>query len=496
MKALISLKYILLLSGLILWTTTLVAKKPDVLFIAIDDMNDWTTLFDEGNPIQTPNLKRLAERGTFFTRAYCASPGCNPSRVALLTGYRPTTSGVYGNPDRWREIMPDALTLPKYFEVHGDYLTRGAGKIFHHGRWGGDFTDNPSFQEFFDMLPIRAPGEGNKHNGFNEADGFYSMRRPSLDWGEHGQKMIDVDTVEFIEAKMDEARTKPAFFAAGIFSPHLPFYAPSDTFTRYPLDQTVMPPMPEGDLDDKGEMAMRMVRKEHYIFDNTTAQEPYSPGSLEKMVQSYQAAADFADEMVGRLLDKLDETGRAENTIIVLWADHGYHLGDKETCVKFTLWEKANHVPFIVVAPGITTPGSRCDQPVSLMDIYPTLLELAGLPPKADNDGLSLVPLLKHPNSKWVRPALMTEGPGNHAIRSERWRYIRYNDGTEELYDQDKDPWNHENLAGYPQYESVMVEHRKWLPKNEAPGKAMQHLLESPPAPGAGVPKGLWPPKR
>ena len=137
------------------------------------------------------------------------------------------------------------------------------------------------------------------------------------------------------------------------------------------------------------------------------------------MVQAYQAASDYADQMVGRLLDKLDETGRADDTIIVLWSDHGYHLGDKEAAVKFTLWEKANRVPFIIAAPGISVPGSRIDQPVGLIDIYPTLLELAGLPPKEDNDGLSLVPLLKNPSGKWVRPALMNEGPGNHAVRSE-----------------------------------------------------------------------------
>ena len=467
--------------------------KPDVLFIAIDDMNDWTTLFDPENPIQTPNLERLAKRGCFFTRAYCASPGCNPSRTAIMTGLRPTTSGVYGNPEVWREKLPDAVTLPQYFANEGGYATRGAGKIFHHGKSGAEDPDNPSFQEFFKKLAIRAPQ--NNYNGYRKPENP-RLGGTGFDWGEHDQKMIDVDMCEWVEARMEEKWDKPLFLAAGIFNPHLPFYAPAETFARYPLDQTVMPPLLKGDLDDVSEIGRRMARKEFWVYDNTMSKEPGSPGSLQRMVQSYQAAADYADQMVGRLLDKLDETGRAENTIIVLWSDHGYHLGDKESCVKFTLWEKANRVPFIIVAPGVTTPGSRCNRPVGLVDIYPTLLDLAGLPAKVDNDGQSLVPLLKDSARDWGRPALMTEGPGNHAVRTDRWRYIRYSDGAEELYDHENDPWEHNNLAGDSKFAEVIAEHRKWLPKSEAPGKGMSHLYQSPPPPGAGLPGSGYSSKR
>ncbi|MEM8955945.1 MAG: sulfatase-like hydrolase/transferase, partial [Verrucomicrobiota bacterium] len=462
-------------------------KAKDVLFIAIDDMNDWTTLFDDDNPIQTPNLKRLAARGTFFNRAYCASPGCNPSRTAIMTGLRPTSSGVYGNPEVWAEKLPDVITLPQYFEKHGGYATRGAGKIFHHGKSGADRPHNPSFQEFFQKLAIRGPGPNNNYNGYKKPD-HPRLGNVGFDWGEHDQKMIDVDMCEWVEARMEEDFDKPLFLAAGIFNPHLPFYAPKETFDRYPLDETVLPVMKKGDLDDVGEIAKRMVRKEFWVYDNTTSKEPGSPGSLQRMVQSYQAATDYADQMVGRLLDKLDETGRAENTIIVLWSDHGYHLGDKESCVKFTLWEKANRVPFIVVAPGVGKPDQICSRPVSLIDIYPTLLDLAGLPPNAENDGQSLVPLLKNPNREWERPALMTEGPGNHAVRSDRWRYIQYSDGTEELYDHDNDPWEHHNVASDPKHAKVIAQHRRWIPKKEASGKGMDHLYQSPPPAGAGLP--------
>lgn len=462
------------------------AGKPNVLFIAIDDMNDWTTLFDDSNPIQTPNLKRLAERGCFFTKAYCASPGCNPSRTAIMTGYRPTTSGVYGNPDAWRKKLPDVVTLPQYFQREGGYVTRGAGKIFHHGTSGAGRRGNPDFQQFFQKLAIRGPGRNKNYNGYRWPENP-RLASVTFDWGQHDQKMIDVDMCEWVEARMEEEWDQPLFLAAGIFNPHLPFYAPAENFGRYPLDEVKLPRMLNDDLSDVSDMARRMVRKEFWIWDNTTAAEPGSPGSLKKMVQCYQAAADFADQMVGRLLDKLEETDMAENTIIVLWSDHGYHLGDKECCVKFTLWEKANHVPFIIVAPGVTKPGTRCDRPVSLVDIYPTLAELAGLPNKADLDGQSLVPLLRDPNHKWERPALMTEGPGNHAVRSDRWRYIHYSDGSEELYDHENDSWEHQNLASETKYTDVLAQHRKWLPENEAPGKGMDHLYRSIPPVGAGL---------
>ena len=175
--------------------------------------------------------------------------------------------------------------------------------------------------------------------------------------------------VEWVENVMNQQWDDPMFLAAGIFKPHLPFYAPPATFKKYPFNETNMPPMPENDLDDVPPAAVKMAHTEFFIYQNTTKKPVNSLGGLKKMVQCYQASADFADQMVGRLIDKLDASGKADNTIIVLWADHGYHLGDKESCVKFTLWEKANHVPFIIVAPGVTKPGTRCDRPGSWQNL-------------------------------------------------------------------------------------------------------------------------------
>ena len=441
---------------------------PDVLFIAIDDMNDWTTLFDKNNPIKTPNLERLAARGAFFSKAYCAVPACNPSRTAILTGLAPTTSGVYANGNPWKELLPDVVTLPQYFGQQG-YATKGGGKIFHHGGTGADRKDRPSFEEFF-KLRIHANKPKTNYNSYKRGDRkIGGLGSPSWDWGVHDvEKQTDEFTVEYVNGIMkSEPRDKPLFLAAGIFRPHLPFWAPPKTFARYPFDQTKMPPRPSDDLSDVPPIGVRMSRTESFIFDNTIKLPVDRPGSLKKMVQSYQAAADYADEMVGRLIDQLDASGRVDKTIIILWSDHGYHLGDKSACVKFTLWEKANHVPFIIVAPGVTKPGTVIDRPISLLDIYPTLVELAGLPKKDGLDGASLVPLLKNPKAKWNRPAIMTQGRGNHAVRSDRWRYIRYSDGTEELYDHNNDPWEWKNLAGDPKHAKVIAGHKKWLPKHE-----------------------------
>lgn len=440
-------------------------SKPNVLFIAIDDMNDWTTLFDKGNPIKTPNLERLAARGMFFSRGYCAAPACNPSRASIMTGYSPVTSGCYNNGSKWWITHSDAVTIPQYFRNNG-YLAKGAGKIFHHGGPGGGNDPRGtehSWDDFQNLVPTRAPKES--YNGYQKGmPGVGGLARTDWDWGEHDQKMVDEYMLEKVSAIIDEKWDKPMFLAAGIFKPHLPFYAPPEVFKKYPMDDVVLPKIPENDLDDVSEVAKNMAHTEFFVYNNVTKHEAPDPRSLKRMVQCYQASADYSDSVLGRLLDKLDASGRADNTIIVLWADHGYHLGDKESCVKFTLWEKANHVPFIIVAPGVTKPGSRCDKPVSLLDIYPTLLELAGLPPKADNDGYSLVPLLKNPKSEWKHVPIMTMGRCNNAVRTERWRYIRYHDGSQELYDHDQDPWEWTNLEGQPEYAEVIRKLQSLLP--------------------------------
>lgn len=438
--------------------------RPDVLFIAIDDLNDWIRLLDKDAPIRTPNLERLADRGVLFTQAYTASPACNPSRVAVLTGLRPSTTGVYGNRTDWRRALPDVATLPQHFREHG-YRVEGAGKIFHHHH-GGAFHDKASFDAFQLMPdPPDAPMPKKKLNRLP----WYGS--PNTDWGawpRSDKEHVDVRTVDYCIERLTANRDRPLLLACGIFRPHMPFFAPEKWFEGYPAKNVILPELKDGDTADIPSGGQRLLKQKAWFWRGMTKAEQETPGAWRNAVRAYQACASFADAQVGRLLDALDSSGRSDRTVIVLWSDHGYHLGEKTHWEKFALWEKATHVPFIVVAAGVAATGRECAHPVDLTAIYPTLIELCGLSPKPELDGVSLVPLLKNPNARWERPAVMTYQRDNHAIRSRRWRYIRYADGSEELYDHSNDPNEWSNLAGLPEHAETKVRLRKWIPQRSA----------------------------
>ncbi len=438
--------------------------RMDVLFIAIDDLNDSITLLDDDAPIATPNLKRLAARGTLFTHAYCVSPACNPSRTAVMTGLRPSTTGVYGNSSDWQQAMPGVPTIPAHFRQAGYYVS-GAGKIYHHHQ-GSAYHRDSDFDDFLKMPdPPDAPMPPKKLNGL---EWFGS---PNTDWGiwppEDGMP-VDQRTVDYCIERLNEDREQPLFLACGIFRPHMPFFAPQHAFDRYPLEQTRLPLLLKDDLDDIPPGGRQMVTRIERFWKGMMRAEDATAGTWRDAVRAYQACAGYADEQLGRLLDALDATGRADHTIIVLWSDHGYQLGEKDCWEKFTLWEKANHIPLIVVAPGVTEPATVCDQPVDLTVLFPTLIELCGLPSVENLDGASVVSLLRNPQADWMQPAVMTYLQGNHAVRSERWRYIRYADGTEELYDHSQDPLEWANLAGEAKYAEVLKQHRVYLPSQNA----------------------------
>lgn len=447
------------------------ANAPDVLFFVVDDMNDWVSLLDTEAPIKTPHLERLAQRGMLFTRAYCASPACNPSRAATLTGLRPSTTGVYGNKSDWRSAIPHRRTIMQQFIASG-YDVRGAGKVFHH-HLNGAFHDDDSFHEFQHMLPQKYPPK--KLNGAPE----YGSR--NTDWGpwpKRDEDSIDFHTASYcIEALRRPASDKPLFLACGIYKPHSPFFAPADYHKAY--DEIEIPARNPDDWSDLPAGAASLMRKKKWFWQGMMNVETKREGSYRNFIRAYAACTAFADAQIGRVLDALDRSPRRDNTIIVLWSDHGFHLGEKDHIEKFALWEKSNHIPFIVVAPGMTKPGSRCDRPVDMTSLYPTLLELCRLPADAKCDGRSLVPLLRDPKAKWDQPAVMTYLRGNHAVRGDRWRFIRYADGSEELYDHNADPNEWHNLADDERFEGVMASHRKWLPTTEA--KQVPDLKRRPP---------------
>jgi len=428
-----------------------VATRPNVLFIAVDDLNDWIGCLGGHPQTRSPHIDALAARGVLFERAYCAAPACNPSRAALMTGIAPYKSGVYLNRQPWRKALPDAVTLPQLFAKHG-YHAWGCGKIFH-----GRFPDPASWHEY---LPQRADPRPDQRpvNGIKPASHF--------DWGPvdtRDESMSDHQMVDWAIEKLQQEHDQPFFLACGIYRPHLPWYVPQKYFDMYPLDEIELPKVKDDDLEDIPPAGVKMARP-HGDHRKVTA-----AGQWKHAVQGYLASISFADAQVGRLIAALEESPHANDTIIILWGDHGWHLGEKLHWRKFSLWEEADRAPLMIVAPGVTKSGGRCPRAVSFMDIYPTLADLCELPLGEHLDGLSLQPLLENPAAEWERAAVTTHGRKNHAVRSERWRYIRYADGSEELYDHRNDEYEWTNLANEPKYAEVKATLAKWLPKTDAP---------------------------
>jgi arylsulfatase A-like enzyme len=423
---------------------------PNVLFLAVDDLNDWVGCLGKRADVQTPNIDKLAKRGVLFTRAYCPAPACNPSRTAIMTGLRPSTTGVYHNNQPWRPVLRDAVTLPQHFIKNG-YIAQGGGKIFHNA-----FNDMPSWQHWEKVGGSPSP-EKLPFNGIPNTAHF--------DWGPVSAKdedMGDYKTASWACDFLAKKHDKPFFLAVGMIRPHLPFFAPQKYFDLYPLDKIELPKTLATDLDDIPAPGLKMARPDGDHAKVVKADQ------WKKAVQAYLACITFADAQLGRVLDALEKSPHKSNTIVVLWSDHGWHLGEKQHWRKFALWEEATRVTFIVSAPGVTTPGTKCERTVNLLDLYPTLAELCGLPKKDGLDAVSLVPLLKDPKAAWDRPAITTHGRNNHAVRTEKWRYIRYADGSEELYDHAADPLEWKNLAKDPATEKVRKELAGHLPKVNA----------------------------
>ena len=424
---------------------------PNVLFIMVDDLNDWIGCLGGHPDSKTPNIDRLANRGVLFERAYCAAPACNPSRAAILTGIRPSTSGVYLNSQPWRPAMPDVVTMPQLFKKHG-YHVIGGGKIYH-----GRFSDPQSWDYYFRKGGEPKP-EDRPVNGIKDAGSF--------DWGPldaEDSEMSDNKIVDWAIEELHKKHDKPLFLACGIFRPHLPWYVPKKYFDRYPLDQITLPKIKSNDLDDVPAAGVEMARR------TGDHEKVIQSGNYKKAVQGYLASISFADDQVGRLLSALEKSDYADNTIVVLLGDHGWHLGEKSHWRKFSLWEEAGRSPLMFFVPGLTSVNGRCKRTVSFMDIYPTLASLCDLPLPDHLEGANFKPLLKAPKQSWNHVAVTTNGRNNHAIRSDRWRYIRYADGGEELYDHDNDPMEWQNLASDEKYKDIVAELVRHLPKKNAP---------------------------
>lgn len=437
-------------------------SRQNILFIAIDDMNDWIGCL-RGHPNTiTPNLDRLATRSVNFTSAHCAAPLCNPARAALMTGRRPSSSGVYTNsqPYHGAKALSNVVTLNQHFMDNG-YLTLGCGKIYHGTQ--GAFADKKGWHDYgkvrdTTVLSGEPPLAG-------------AAAQAHFDWGPTttgDEAMHDYQTVEWISKHLADKHDQPMFLACGFSKPHLPWYVPRKYFDMHPLDGIQLPVVKEDDLDDVPPVGRKFAKASGDHARVTKAD------AWKKGVQAYLASITFADAMIGRVLRALETGPHANNTTVVLWSDHGWHLGEKLHWRKFTLWERSTRNILMFAAPGVTIAGP-CHRPVSMMDIYPTLMDLTGLKAPGPQEGESLMTWLRNPKAAKRTPALTTYQFGNHAVRSEEWRYIRYNDGTEELYDRAKDPNEWTNLAAKPESAGARKDLARWLPTHnepDAPGRA------------------------
>ncbi len=432
--------------------------KPNVLFIAIDDLRDWVGFLGY-KQVKTPNLDRLAARGMKFTRSYCAAPVCNPSRTALLSGRRPGSTGVYENNADWRDTpAANVVHLPQFFRQSG-YFVAGAGKIYH-----GGYPAPAAYWDDYAKVGGEAEGDEQKGKKGKSAPGgwgYGNFQIGPLTGGDEG--MPDYHIVSYCLKQLQKQHDRPFFLACGLHKPHLAWQVPQKYFDMYPLDKIELPPIKENDLDDVPPTGVKMAVR------SGDHQKINEAGKWKECVRAYLATISFCDAMVGRLLDGFDQSAYRDNTIIVLWSDHGWHLGEKQHWRKFALWEEATRSPLLFVVPGLTRPGSVCQRTVDFMTLYPTVCELCGLQTPKHVQGKSIRPLLADPTAPWDEAAVTTYLFNNHTVRTERWRYIRYADGSEELYDHDADPHEWTNLAADPRHASVKRDLGRWLPTENLP---------------------------
>jgi len=436
-------------------------KRPNVLFIAIDDLNDWVGPLKGHPQVQTPHMDRLAQRGTVFMNTHCQSPLCNSSRTSLMTGLRPSTTGVYSL-SPWVRTIPafkQVVSLPQHFAASG-YTTYSTGKIWHGG-----------------YPPQRDRAAETDHWGPNASVGAKPPKKlipptpggnhPLMDWGtfpHSDEDKGDWKVASWAVEKLEQQPEEPFFMAVGFFLPHVPCFATQKWFDLYPEDSLKLPPYFEGDRNDTPEFSWYL----HWHLPEPRLSWIKENDQWKPLVRAYLASISFVDSQVGRVLDALEKSGKADDTIVVLWSDHGWHLGEKDITGKNTLWERSTRVPLIFAGPGVAV-GAHCTKPAELLDMYPTLIDLCGLPPRDALEGHSLAPQLKNAEAPRRFPAITTHNQNNHSVRSEHWRYIRYADGAAELYDLRSDPNEWKNLASEPEHAGVIAEHAQYLPKVNLP---------------------------
>lgn len=421
------------------------ADRPNVLFIAVDDLNDFPSFTGCYPSAKTPNMDRLAKRGMVFTAAHCQFPLCGPSRASVMSGLFPATLGYTDHMKdealQKRSRVLGTELLHTYFSKQG-YETMAVGKICHS------------------HVPEGSVNASGGRGGFDQGTGKlrknWDSDKTSTDWAmapERDEQLPDYKAAQWAVGQLKANHEKPFFLMVGFLRPHVPWYVPKKWYDLHDKSKLKLPAYRPDDLDDVPAMAKKICIYKGMPRTEWAIQNDKWPDIL----QAYNACVSFADDQVGKVLEALENSPYKENTIVVLWSDHGYHLGEKNTFQKQSLWERSSHVPLVFAGPGVA-PGTRCDRVVGLLDLYPTLLDMCGLPKNAKNEGRSLVPLIRNPSTPWPFPAITGWLSDSFAIQTERYRYIRYGDGSEELYDHQNDLAEYNNLAGRDEYESIRKE--------------------------------------
>lgn len=467
---------LLSLIGLFLSGNLLAAEeRPNVLFIAVDDMNDWVSILDSRVQAITPNIERLADSGLNFTNAHTPGTYCAPARSAIFTGQFASTTGFYEY-QPYHYLRPDLVPLQVSFKEAG-YETYGAGKLFNHSEGNVDLRGWTEFRvrtqkqretgwpmDTWDHgAPM--PPQGEKTADNKGAYAQNGMRKWGVLPNDKEGEMADTIRADWVIAKLQEDHDKPFFLGLGLYSPHIPNYCPQKYYDLYDRDTITLPIVKPNDLDDLPEpMRTKMIKRAQSYKNNY-----YDSGLQREAVQSYLACISYADAQIGRVLDALEASPYADNTIVVLWSDHGYHYGEKGHFGKKELWQRTSHVPFVWRGPGVAK-GKATNVTASLIDMYPTFVELCGLPqPTQKLEGTSLASTLKNPDQAEARSAYLpyTE-PNAYAIINEDWRYIKYANDSEELYSVKNDPNEWNNLAENPEYKSIKASLKAQAPQDFA----------------------------
>lgn len=461
----------LIVLGLLMFGAPIWAAPPNVLLILVDDLKPALGCYGDATA-KTPNIDSLAARGMRFDLAYCNQAVCAPSRFTLMLGSHSTSTGLYGLGSHLREIVPDAVTMPQFFAKHG-WRTESLGKVFHIGH--GNEGDPASFSvphlkdkviEYLDpastdggkLTREEALFTNQKLGQIKSLPRGAAFESPVAKDEDYADGRIAAETMKRLQAAKAR-KGQPFFIAAGFVRPHMPFCAPKKYWDLY--DPAKLP-MPAFEDLPAGSPKVAQKRGGEISAYKPVPEKPdamFSPELKRQLIHGYYASASFVDAQIGKVIDELDRLGLAENTLVVLWGDHGFHLGDLGIWTKHTNYEQANRIPLLIVAPGVTKPGSSTRQLAESVDVFPTLAELAGLPAPTGPqpmDGISLVPVLKDPQAR-VRDHAYHAYPKakmGRAIRTERYRLVEWKkpgapaDTAElELYDYETDPLETKNLA-------------------------------------------------